>query len=144
MVCTRSEALKRRLRSSRKLRVRWQANQSQETVSINRRTRVNNDCGTVGAVGKVSGCQDRWSVTAAGSTPVLVLALVLCSASTACGGQRTLRRYTGQEMRTHNQVATADGLAESGWGLALCEFCLRNRAFLLKFQNLKLNRFFIF
>ena len=90
-------------------------------VSRNRGTVVNNDCGAVGAVGKVSALAARRSVTAAGSTPVLALALVLCSAPTACGGQRTLRRYTGEEMRTRNQVAIADGLTESGWALALCE-----------------------
>ena len=28
---------------------------------------------------------------------------VFCSAPTACGGQRTLRRYTGEGMRTRNQ-----------------------------------------
>ena len=90
----------------------------------------------VGSVGKVSPflCGSGRSVSAAGSTPVLVLPLVLCSAPTACGGERTLRRYIGEEMRTRNQVAKADGLAESGWGLALCELCLGNRAFLLKFE----------
>ena len=42
-------------------------------------------------------------------------------------------------MQTRNQVAIAVGLAESGWGLALCELCLGNRAFLLKFQKFKFN-----
>ena len=35
----------------------------------------------------------------------------------------TLGRFTGEEMRTRNQEATADRLAEIGWGLALCELC---------------------
>ena len=107
-----------------------QANQSLKTGSRNRRTVTNNDCRAVGVVGKVSAFLARCSVIAAGFTPVLGLALVLCSAPTASGGQRvssqflasvTLRRYTGEEMRTRNQVAIADGLAESGWGLALYE-----------------------
>ena len=34
-----------------------------------------------------------------------------------------LGRFTGEEMRTRNKVATAGGLAEGGWGFALCELC---------------------
>ena len=82
-----------------------------------------NDCGAVGAVGKVSAFLARRSVTATGSTPVLALELVLCSASDSLWGRRTFGRFTGEEMRTRNQVAIADRLAEGGWGLALCELC---------------------
>ena len=59
---------------------------------------------------------------------------------------RRRRLATGREVRTrNNKVAAADGLAESGgWGVDLCELCLENRAFLLKFKKLKFIRFFIF
>ena len=80
---------------------------------------VKNDCGAVSAVGKVSAFLARRSVTATGSTPVVALELALCSASDSLWGRWTLGRFTGEEMRTCNQAATAD----SGWGLALCELC---------------------
>ena len=45
-------------------------NQSLKTISIYRRTGVNNDCGAVSAVGRVSAFLARGSI-AIGSTPVL-------------------------------------------------------------------------
>ena len=55
--------------------------------------------------------------------PVVALELVLCSAADSLWKTGTLGRFAGEEMRTLNQVATADRLAESGWELALCELC---------------------
>ena len=95
-----------------------------KTISIYRRTGVISDCGAVSAVGRVLAFLARGSVTAIGSTPVLALELALSSAPTKPVGTGVrLGRFTGEEMRTRNKVATADRLAEGGWGFALCELC---------------------
>lgn len=44
--------------------------------------------------------------------------IVLCSAPTACVGLRTLRRYTGEKMRTRNEVAIADGALKERLGIS--------------------------
>ena len=90
---------------------------------------MNNDCGAVSAVGKASAFLARRSVTATDSTPVLAVELVLCSASDSLGGRRKLGGFIGEEMRTRNQVETADRLAESSWKLALCELFKGKRSF---------------
>ena len=54
-----------------------------------------------------------------------------------------MRRPTGEEMRTREKVATADGLAGGAWGFALCELCWEHRTFLLKFENNEIFNFLI-